>query len=370
MKTVCIHIKCRKCGGIKARKIGAVLSDICHPRCQGASNDECECKCAAKFHKGANAKQLNALLKKEKISGMTTAQKKNVDRFKAATAEAKKLRAKDAKLTQAQAVKKAFAKLFPKTENIKKPAAKIKTQQKKIIGALPVGFTGKFLGWPFKVLNQMTIYGGVTAQIVEINPPGKVVAELNGRKEDEETAFTLLLKKINNFNTELYTTIKRDVKDNKRFEKAVKDFLGQLNKEVRNFNSGKDRSTKKEKPAIIKYTATVKKLAVVDQIKNILSDNSKRLKAGYALVPGKPRIKTGIAGTIDDGQKRRSEIINRISRINQDISEILDNIPNLTPVQKGRARAIIAIYKKSIANYKKELKTIDTIINENLKLNQ
>ena len=216
----------------------------------------------------------------------------------------------------------------------------------------------------------MTIYGGVTAQIVEINPPGKVVAELNGRKEDEETAFTLLLKKINNFNTELYTTIKRDVKDNKRFEKAVKDFLGQLNKEVRNFNSGKDRSTKKEKPAIIKYTATVKKLAVVDQIKNILSDNSKRLKAGYALVPGKPRIKTGIAGTIDDGQKRRSEIINRISRINQDISEILDNIPNLTPVQRGRARAIIAISKKSIANYKKELKTIDTIINENLKLNQ
>jgi hypothetical protein len=42
----------------------------------------------------------------------------------------------------------------------------------------------------------------------------------------------------------------------------------------------------------------------------------------------------------------------------------------MTPVQKGRARAIIAIYKKSIANYKKELKTIDTIINENLKLNQ
>lgn len=325
---------------------------------------------------------------------MTPAQKKNVDRFKAAAAEAKKLRAKDAKLTQAQAVKKAYAKLYglsgtntKKTTAKKKPDLKkalkyhkdtkshnvnirVMSGNKKNVGALPVGFTGKFLGWPFKILNQMTIYGGVTAQIVEINPPGKVVAELNGRKEDEPTAYTLLLKKISSFDPELYNSVKRSVKDSKRFQKAVKDFLAQLNKEVKNFNSGKDRSTKKEKPAVIKYTASVKKLAVVDQIKNILSDNSKRLKAGYTIVPGKPRIKNGISGTIDDGQKRRSEIINRISRINQDVSEILDNMNNLTPVQKGRARAVMAIYKKSIANYKKELKTIDTIINENLKLNQ
>ena len=42
---------------------------------------------------------------------MTPAQKKNVARFKAAAAEAKKIRAKDPKITQAEAVKKAFAKL-------------------------------------------------------------------------------------------------------------------------------------------------------------------------------------------------------------------------------------------------------------------
>ena len=325
---------------------------------------------------------------------MTPAQKKNVEKFKAAAVEAKKLRAKNAKLTQGQAIKKAYAKLYGVSgTTIKKVTAKKKPDQKKAVkyhkdtkshnvnirvmsgskktvGALPVGFTGKFLGWPFKILNQMTIYGGVTAQIVEINPPGKVVAELNGRKEDEATAYTLLLKKISSFDPELYNSVKRSFKDLKRFEKAVKDFLSQLNKEVRNFNSGKDRNTKKEKPAVIKYTASVKKLAIVDQIKNILSDNSKRLKAGYTIVPGKVRIKTGIAGTIDDAQKRRSDIINRISRINQDVAHILDNMNNMTPVQKGRARAVLAIYKKSIANYKKELKTIDTIINENLKLNQ
>ena len=51
---------------------------------------------------------------------MTPAQKKNVARFKAAAAEAKKIRAKDPKLTQAEAVKKAFAKLY----GVKKTVAK------------------------------------------------------------------------------------------------------------------------------------------------------------------------------------------------------------------------------------------------------
>jgi hypothetical protein len=43
---------------------------------------------------------------------MTPAQKKNVERFKKAAAEAKKLRAKNPKLSQAQAVKQAFAILY------------------------------------------------------------------------------------------------------------------------------------------------------------------------------------------------------------------------------------------------------------------
>ena len=62
---------------------------------------------------------------------MTTAQKKNVARFKAAAAEAKKIRAKDPKLSQAEAVKKAFAKLYGvKKTATKKPVAKKKTATK------------------------------------------------------------------------------------------------------------------------------------------------------------------------------------------------------------------------------------------------
>jgi hypothetical protein len=261
---------------------------------------------------------------------MTPAQKKNVARFKAAAAEAKKIRAKDPKLTQAEAVKKAFAKLYgvkktatkkavaKKTVAKKKPARKkvgeyhkdqkshnvnirVVSGVKKRVGALPVGFTGKFLGWPFKVLNQFTLDGGVTAQIVELDPPGKIIAELDGRKEDVERAYTKIFQKIAipyaalnvSYNKPAYVK-----QDQKRVENAVRQFLTQLNKEVSEYNSGKDRKTKTAKPAVIKYTAKVKKLAVVDQIKSILAANTQRLKNGYTLVKGKPRIKENAMGSI------------------------------------------------------------------------
>jgi len=260
---------------------------------------------------------------------MTPAQKKNVARFKAAAVEAKKIRAKDPKITQAEAVKKAFAKLYgvkktaTKKTVAKKTVAKKKPARKKVgeyhkdqkshnvnirvvsgvkrVGALPVGFTGKFLGWPFKVLNQFTLDGGVTAQIVELDPPGKIIAELNGRKEDVERAYTKIFQKIAipyaalnvSYNKPAYVK-----QDQKRVENAVRQFLTQLNKEVSEYNSGKDRKTKTAKPAVIKYTAKVKKLAVVDQIKSILAANTQRLKNGYTLVKGKPRIKENAVGAI------------------------------------------------------------------------
>ncbi len=247
---------------------------------------------------------------------MTPAQKKNVARFKAAAAEAKKIRAKDPKITQAEAVKKAFAKLYGVKKTVaKKTVAKNKPARKKVgeyhkdqkshnvnirvvsgvkkrVGALPVGFTGKFLGWPFKVLNQFTIDGGVTAQIVELNPPGRIVAELNGRKEDIEPSYTKIFQKI------AVPFASLNEKDQKSVEKSVRQFVGQLNKEVSTYNSGKDRKTKTAKPAVIKYTAKVQKLAIVDQIKSILAANSKRLKNGYTLVKGKPRIKENVIGSI------------------------------------------------------------------------
>jgi len=56
------------------------------------------------------------------------------------------------------------------------------------------------------------------------------------------------------------------------------------------FNSGKDTKTKKSKGLSIKYTPAVKKLAVIDQIKNILAQNQRVMPGGYTLKPGKIRL--------------------------------------------------------------------------------
>lgn len=170
---------------------------------------------------------------------MTTAQKKNVARFKAAAAEAKKIRAKDPKITQAEAVKKAFAKLYGVKKTVtKKPVAKKKTATKQ-----PVA---------------------------------------------------------------------------------------------------------KKKTATKKYS---------EYHKDTMSHNVNI------------RVMSGINGILQDAQKRRIDIINRISKINSDILQIKENMKSMTASAKGRATAVINVYKKSISNYKKELKNIDAIIDENLKLN-
>jgi len=314
---------------------------------------------------------------------MTAAQKKNVERFKKAAAEAKKLRAKNPKLTQAEAVKKAFATLYgtakkaaPK-KTVKKKAAPKKVAKKKIgahkdtrshnvnirvvsgvnrkIGALPVGFTGKFLGWPFKVLNQMTLDGGVTAQIVELNPPGSIVAELNGRKQDVENAYKKILGKISLAYGQ-YFTDRYAERDKKRVEKAVKDFLIQLNGEVSKYNSGADKRTKQAKPAVIKYTARVKKLALVDQIKKILADNNKRMKRGYATVPGKPRIKGDIVGAIKtDAADSLKKMISHLSAVQAEKQANKKSSAKMTAAQKKQHAAHLRNLAKTESAVKKRI---------------
>jgi len=270
--------------------------------------------------------------------GMTDAQKKSRARFKAAVSEAAKLRKKNPRLSQAEAVKQAWAILYGKAKTSKKISgpAKKKTTKKvtrkkagdrhtdtrshnvnirvmsgtRRVGALPVGFTGKFLGWSFRVLNQYTLDGGVTAQIVESAPPGRIVAELNGRPEDIDRATNTViailkekakpvLESMEKAERAKYTGKREKFFDLSKWQNSVrnrvyndvKKFFTLLNKEVRDYNKGKDRATKTGKVAVIKYTSTVKKSALIDQIKSILADNKKRLKYGYTTVPGKVKIK-------------------------------------------------------------------------------
>lgn len=293
---------------------------------------------------------------------MTAAQRASRARFKAAVAEAKKLRAKNPRLSQAQAVKQAWAILYSKGRRVGAQGSHKDTRshnvnirvvsgvKRKKVGALPVGFTGKFLGWGFRVLNQYTIDGGVTAQIVESAPPGDIVAELDGRPGDDKKAATRILSSA------LATWQKNgkyplDKKDTKDLESRINRFTAGLNKEVKDYNSGKDRRTVKKKPAVIKYTPAVKKLALIDEIKQLLADNKKRLKYGYKTVPGKPKIKAQgkVSGTL---RERQIKAIQReIKRLEKQLKE---GGKLLTAADRERINTLLRVDRYNLAKAKGE----------------
>ena len=159
--------------------------------------------------------------------------------------------------------------------------------KKKKVGALPIDFKGNFLGYRFKVLNQYQLDGGVTAQLVEIDGKGDIIAELSGNPKENDRASAVLYSGGLATGKDIYL----DDKDKKDLQKRIKSFVVGLNKEVAAYNSGKDTSKKKSKGLKIVYKPETKKLAVVDQIKSILKSNKKILKGGYTLKTGVIREK-------------------------------------------------------------------------------
>jgi hypothetical protein len=228
---------------------------------------------------------------------MTAKQRAARAKFKAVVAEAKKLRKKNPKLTQAQAVKQAWAISYSKagkklgeyhkdtkSHNVNiRVVSGIKINYKRgKLGALPVGFTGSILGLKFRVYNQFNLDGTVTAQVVENDPKGYLIVEINGRPGEAKAA-------ANKF----YGTIGRNVtddlsdKDEKILKSRIFKFLDQLSKDVKAYNSGKDKRTKKKEKLTITKQKEKKPTTVKDKIKNVLRSDKKRLKYGYTIVPGK-----------------------------------------------------------------------------------
>jgi len=277
---------------------------------------------------------------------MTAAQKAAREKFKKAVTDAQKLRKNNPKLTQAQALKQAFA-ANKKVGAVKKKAApKKKAATKKVtgshkdtkshnvnirvvsgykkVGALPIDFKGNFLGYRFKVLNQYQIDGGVTAQLVELDGRGDIIAQLTGNPKENDRATAVL------YSGGLATgkDVRLDEKDKKDLQKRIKNFVTGLNKEVAAYNSGKDTSKKKSKGLKIVYKPETKKLAVVDQIKSILKSNKKILKGGYTLKTGVIREKK-VAGIEIGGLN--TKIMSGVQKVDQDIvfwSKKLDDAKN------------------------------------------
>lgn len=225
---------------------------------------------------------------------MTAKQKANQARFKKVVAEAKKLRKKNPKLTQAQAVKQAWAIMYSKkkvgayhkdtkSHNVNiRVVSGIKVNRKPgKIGALPVDFTGSVLGLRFRVYNQFNLDGSVTLQVVENTPGGDLIANIDGRTGEVETAAAKFWGKIDGKERQRLSE-----KDTNKVKKTIKDFLQNLHKEVKQYNSGKDTRTKKGQRLNVKATPKVRK-GTKDEIKDILRSDKKRLKYGYTIVPGR-----------------------------------------------------------------------------------
>jgi hypothetical protein len=291
---------------------------------------------------------------------MTAKQRAARAKFKAVVAEAKKLRKKNPKLTQAQAVKQAWAISYSKagkklgeyhkdtkSHNVNiRVVSGIKINYKRgKLGALPVGFTGSILGLKFRVYNQFNLDGTVTAQVVENDPKGYLIVEINGRPGEAKAA-------ANKF----YGTIGRNVTDDlsDKDEKVVKSrifkFLDQLSKDVKAYNSGKDKRTKKKEKLTITKQKEKKPTTVKDKIKDVLRSDKKRLKYGYTIVPGKV-----MAGIDTDVMQKYQSVVKNINGLESALlrnKETAKKFQYKTPFWKQ----YFATQNKKIKKYITELK--------------
>jgi hypothetical protein len=168
------------------------------------------------------------------------------------------------------------------------------------IGALPIDFKGSFLGYRFYIVNQYQLDGTVTAQLIEIEGKGNIIASLSGNPKENDrvtaalyggalaTGKTMIQPEGKYFSERERKSYNKDLSD---LEKKIKGFVVNLNKEVAAYNSGKDTTKKKSKGLKIVYKPETKKQSVLEEIKTILKTNKKILKGGYTLKSGVIREK-------------------------------------------------------------------------------
>ena len=298
---------------------------------------------------------------------MTQAQKIAKEKFKKAIAYRKKTGA---------SLKEAFAFVYDrKVSPVKKKAAPKKKAAAKKVGALPIDFKGNFLGYRFKVLNQYQLDGGVTAQIVEIDGRGDIITELSGSTRENDRAAEVLYSGAIASGKDIYL----DDKDKKDLQKRIKSFVVGLNKEVANYNSGKDTSKKKSKGLKIVYKPETKKLAVVDQIKSILKNNKKILKGGYGIKAGTIREKKvaginvkNIMSGVGNIKKSTFKEIEKIKKLIFEQSELLERLQESYKKSKNKTnKELIMMDIKTlkynfIPNNKKYLKTLQNTLKKSM----
>jgi hypothetical protein len=184
---------------------------------------------------------------------MTAKQKANIERFKKVVAEAKKLRAKNPKLTQPQAVKQAWAILY-KGGKVGESHKDTKSHNVniRVVSGFPIDFRGTFGKLKFKIVKQFDIYGKINAILEDVNT-GKNIVVIDGDKNAtqlSEQFFKYLLKTDSGY---------RDNEEDKKFVvRRMSPFFTQLNKDVKaeNKKSGKKVTKKQATKKEVKQTYT------------------------------------------------------------------------------------------------------------------
>jgi len=158
---------------------------------------------------------------------------------------------------EAKAIKKKYPKRFAKWTDYVAQASAIysskhkgkspvgkkhvkKVVRKKALGALPIGFKGNIWGIHFKVVNQYDIYGNVAA-IVENTETGHRIVTFDGRGSANELANV-----FSGYVARHGTGGSTNEADLKALKSRILKFCTQMQKEVKDFNSGKKKTIKKE----------------------------------------------------------------------------------------------------------------------------
>lgn len=298
---------------------------------------------------------------------MTQAQKTAKAKFKQAIAYRKKT---------GVSLKEAFAHIYGKKIGVVK-----KKVAKKKIGALPIGFKGSIYDIGFKIVNQYDIYNDVSAIMEDITNGNRIVTfDGKGSAKDKAEAIVSYISKN--------TNIQGGYRDDKQLYSRMLKFATNMQKEVKDFNTGKKKTIKKEplkipipkfKKMPIKKKIAKKKVAKKKVAKKKLTSivYDKRYQAKK---PGKRKSASGNTyyeyranrsdkgkllgiGSVKDMTDKYIKTLNDIYNYNKAISIIQNDMKrlNYSLMEKQRAKQTIANFKKIIKELKihsKELKKL------------
>ena len=305
---------------------------------------------------------------------MTQAQKNAKAKFKQAIAYRQKT---------GVSLKEAFAHIYGKKVGVSK-----KTNKKKI-GALPIGFKGSIYDIGFKIVNQYDIYNDVSA-IMEDTTNGNRIVTFDGKGSSKDKAEAIVSYINKN------TNIQGGNRDDKQLYTRMLKFATNMQKEVKDFNSGKKKTIKKEpfkipvpkntKMPIKKKVAKKvirKKVAKKKVAKKVAKKKLSRIdydKRYQAKKPGKRKSASGNTyyenranrsdkgkllgiGSVKNMTDKYIKTLNEIYQYNKAINIIQNDMTrlNYSPMEKQRAKQTIANFKKIVKELKihsKELKKL------------